>query len=1089
MYCRWSPVCFVAVLAAFSSYTTANALHDILPRQGSSPSTTGNASPSSTSIDASPSVTPRLNSPSLSSTPSPAKETTSTTGTTSSESLSSFTTSIRPSSSISAPLNITSPQNPNDDETLPIQPTITPALGIAGVILVLSGTVYTLIGIKNRLIQIFLSVAYLTGLSITVLIVYVMNPPVSNGIEGAYLVAAVIPALMLGAGALIFKDITEGFGCILGGFCFSMWILVLKPGGLITSTGGKAIFIGIWCLAFFSSAFSHHTRSYGLIGSTSFSGATAIVLGVDCFSRAGLKEFWLYIWGLSGNLFPLLTATYPITRGIRVETAAIIVLTFIGVMSQLKIWKVIQDRRDKQLMEKQEVERQQEQVDEEIGRRLVAGNGREQEEWEATYGDNPRPEQSHKDSGLGTEDNSIRKVSMSPAEAASSRGSQPHIIEMIPLGASATAKFDKTAGGPTVSVSAAPDDEHISYLAPRRLSHEQLRASDGPSTARGSRLNSIDITRYNAVSEVKDKHQRYSVSGAPDLGPLPFENRTSFELDNEDASSAATAASSQLPQRRSAQRFSGSSLLRKLTRRSQRHSRQRSTSVEGPSSILHDETSLMSTHNQGRQDGVSSRGSRHIRENSIGLSILPEDVFLPESPRSTVASSADHIAQVNNTTWSLGETAKRLAAEYAGELGGLSDNGTSSPDEVVEQAKSLLRPLSEVPEETDYNTPSRDPSQLSKLSAPKQELEGRLPEATSKVASVYRTNEWAKHLDRADKPEVDRLSLLKPSNSQDSDEQEEPAAPVDIQALQQTATGDSPPLTQQSSEESLSRTPHSPSNISRTFLSEYVASQALSSHPSKSSLARKPVGSALSRHSSQQSDLPPRPNSLNALKTRTLRSSSSPIVASPIEEGVESSFSPTRYVSSPAASTTLLGKRSTMLRDRYLPPPGPSTGLPAPLSDPASLAIYRAGANPLEDDDMSLAQRRSLLQAQPPHHHPPHHSATYPLPANALTSHPTAAAPHPSTRRASQLAHFRSSLAADLSSPKQPTYETELRRAELLAAKHQAQLAERQAVRRSLERDEAWGQAMRRGEMLDAHRVVMGRMQRGVNERLRSEGG
>ncbi|MCJ1434067.1 hypothetical protein MMC27_003433 [Xylographa pallens] len=1081
MYCRWSPICVVAVLAVLSSYSTANALHDILPRQGSSPSTTDNATPSLTSIDTSASTTFSLSSSGLSSTISPANETTSTASATASESPSSFTTSIRPSSSIPAALNITSPQDSNDDETLPIQPTITPALGVAGVILILSGTVYTLIGIKNRLIQIFLSVAYLTGLSITVLIVYVMNPPVSNGVEGAYLVAAVIPAIMLGAGALIFKDITEGFGCILGGFCFSMWMLVLKPGGLVTSTGGKAIFIGVWCLAFFSSAFSHHTRSYGLIGSTSLSGATIIVLGVDCFSRAGLKEFWLYIWGLSGSMFPLLTTTYPITRGIRVETAAIIVLAFIGVMSQLKIWKVIQDRRDKQLMEKQEAERQRELADEEIGRRLVLGNGREQEEWEATYGDNPRPEQVHKDSGLGTEDNSIRKVSMSPAEAASSRGSQSHIIEMTPLGTSAAAKFDKRTGGPTVSVSVAQDDEDVSYLVPRGLSLEQLRASGGPSTSRGSRLNSIDITRYNTASEVKDKHKRYTISGAPDLGPLPFEKRTSFKSDNDDASSAATAASSQLPQRRSAQRFSGSSLLRKLSKRSQRHSRQRSTSVEGPDSTLRDGTSLVSTTIPGRQDGVSSRESRHIRENSIGLSILPEDVFLPESPRSTVASSADHIAQANNTRWSLDETAKRLAAEYAGELGGLSDNGTSSPDDGVEQSKSLLRPLSGVPEETDYNTLSRDPSQLSKLSAPKQELEGRLPEATSKVASVYRTNEWAKHLDRADKPEVDRLSLLKPSNSQDSDEQEEPAAPVDIQALQQTATGASPPLTQQSSEESLSRAPRSPSNISRDFLSEYMASQALSSHPSKSSLSRKPVGS-LSRNSSQLSDVPPRPSSLSMLKTRNLRSTSSPIVASPIEEGVEASF-PTRYVSSPAASTTLLGKRSTMLRDKYLPHPASSTGLPASPSDPASLAIY--SASPLEDDNMSLAQRRSLLQAQAPHHQPyqPHHSTTYPLPANPLASHPIA---QQSTRRASQLAHFRSSLAADLSTPKQPTYETELRRAELLAAKHQAQVAEQQAVRRSLERDVAWGQAMRRGEMLDAHRVVMGRMQRGVNERLRS---
>jgi hypothetical protein len=47
----------------------------------------------------------------------------------------------------------------------------------------------------------------------------------------------------------------------------------------------------------YSLSFSHHTRNYGLIVSIAFSGATATILGIDCLSRAGLKEFWLYLWG------------------------------------------------------------------------------------------------------------------------------------------------------------------------------------------------------------------------------------------------------------------------------------------------------------------------------------------------------------------------------------------------------------------------------------------------------------------------------------------------------------------------------------------------------------------------------------------------------------------------------------------------------------------------------------------------------------------------------------------------------------------------------------------------------------------------
>ncbi|KAF2084666.1 hypothetical protein K490DRAFT_48714, partial [Saccharata proteae CBS 121410] len=204
---------------------------------------------------------------------------------------------------------------------LPLQPKITPAIGIAGIVLIATGVIYTLIGIKKRWISISLSTAYLVALAVTVLIVYVMNPPVTDAIQGAFFVASCVTGVIFGAVALIFPDVTDGLGCLLGGFCVSMWFLVLKDGGLIISTTGKAIFIALMSLAGFSLSFSHYTRSYGLIACTSFAGATIIILGIDCYSRAGLKEFWLYLWALNNNTFPLNTNTYPITRGIRVEIA------------------------------------------------------------------------------------------------------------------------------------------------------------------------------------------------------------------------------------------------------------------------------------------------------------------------------------------------------------------------------------------------------------------------------------------------------------------------------------------------------------------------------------------------------------------------------------------------------------------------------------------------------------------------------------------------------------------------------------------------------------------------------------------------
>ena len=130
-----------------------------------------------------------------------------------------------------------------------------------------------------------------------VLIVYVSDPPISDALQGAYLIAAFIPAVMIGGISLLFRDIVEGLGCLLGGFCISMWLLVWKDGGLITSSGGKLGLILALTIAAFTLSFSHHTRMHGVIAGVSITGATVIVLGIDCFARAGLKEFWLYLWG------------------------------------------------------------------------------------------------------------------------------------------------------------------------------------------------------------------------------------------------------------------------------------------------------------------------------------------------------------------------------------------------------------------------------------------------------------------------------------------------------------------------------------------------------------------------------------------------------------------------------------------------------------------------------------------------------------------------------------------------------------------------------------------------------------------------
>ena len=140
-----------------------------------------------------------------------------------------------------------------------------------------------------------------------------MDAPVSNAVQGAYLIAAVVAGLIFGALALIFQEVADGLGCLLGGFCLAMWFLVLAPGGLIKSTSGRVALIAVFCILFFSLYFSHHTRNYGLIGCTAFAGAMVTILGIDCFSGAGLKEFWLYIWS-EDNLLEMHRSLWTLTK-------------------------------------------------------------------------------------------------------------------------------------------------------------------------------------------------------------------------------------------------------------------------------------------------------------------------------------------------------------------------------------------------------------------------------------------------------------------------------------------------------------------------------------------------------------------------------------------------------------------------------------------------------------------------------------------------------------------------------------------------------------------------------------------------------
>lgn len=104
---------------------------------------------------------------------------------------------------------------------------------------------------------------------------------------------------------------------------------------------------------------------------------------------------------LNESMFPLDTNTYPHTRGMRVEIAIILIITAVGIMSQMKLWKIIKERRDQKRANKQKEQEDVEKLDEDVGKRVEEEDRRARVEWEKVYGNTDGPEkETRPDSGV-----------------------------------------------------------------------------------------------------------------------------------------------------------------------------------------------------------------------------------------------------------------------------------------------------------------------------------------------------------------------------------------------------------------------------------------------------------------------------------------------------------------------------------------------------------------------------------------------------------------------------------------------------------------------------------------------------------------
>lgn len=975
---------------------------------------------------------------------------------------------------------------------LPMKPEVTPAIGIAGVILIGTGVALCLIGVKHKWLQTFLSTALLTSLAVLVLIVYVMTPPVKQAIQGAYLVAIVATGLIFGSVSIVFKDITEGLGCLLGGFCLAMWFLCLSPGGLIKTIAGRAIMIAVMCGVGFSFSFSRYTRQYGLIVLTSFAGAQVTIIGVDCFSLAGLKEFWLYIWDLNPNEFPLNTNTYPITRGIKVELACTVILFLFGVMSQFKIWKIVKERRARRDAERLANNETRDQLEAAVGEEIERRNEHDRRQWEAMYGDKDQT-RVNVDSGVGSSVDSLTKRSTSVKER------ELDSIELLELPEMASNRLSKRS----LAAAQVASDKDLQQM--RQAPDSEDDFLDKSDLSRSTSHRSL-IERRTSGDPGKGS-VRESTQEGPEIIPLPFkipgETDEEEEAPASDHGSAVTAGLSVLERRGIP-----------LTRLTLKKKLEADNAVAVPDIEADRASSVAATADEDvdMDKGGIYRLSQTPSLNQLKLpSPTENERDRSRSPRRSLIEipveedDEEVILRPNPVT----DEPEKPEEKFSRRISGASSHRRSA-------ASSRSVGESKLGKEADG---------ISAVGS----LKGYLPNKLSKVAMTYRTNEWAKHIADADQPEDDQdLESNSPGIKVDHVFAQEAAKPVNVEELMPCDDLE-PPMAR---------------NISR-ISSSNPYKQSMQTTPAMSrsnSTAATPIY-AFPRSNSQISLNRNGGNSTSLGKSKShqaLRNSSaplinSPLVESPVEETPALSH-PYRNPSAPAMSAAnLMDERNDRLKRKHTStsfnavyPQAHVNVASTNLSESVATRLDEAdNGNPFserkrvpDEDDMTLAERKALMKQQPP---PPPPSTSPQDHLGVIQSHTTLPFDHqplpvPSsgkrtstqpTRMPSTLSINNQNLIYDSHQPKRTaTVDTAQQTARLnqwrqslqqdavaaaakvpavlettssIAARHQQQEQQRRREAERAKRENAINVAMRSGQWHGAHREAIRRLQAKAN--------
>ncbi|OQE40292.1 hypothetical protein PENCOP_c006G02597 [Penicillium coprophilum] len=964
---------------------------------------------------------------------------------------------------------------------LPIKSTITPAWGVGGFILMAFGAVLTFIGVRQQWVQIFLSTGFLSALGVTVLIIYVMSPPVSNAVQGGYLVAVFFTGAVFGGLSLVFREICEGLGCLLGGFCLSMWFLALKSGGLLSENGPRAGMIIAFTVGFYSLSFSHYTRPYGLIGCTSFAGATASVIGIDCYSRAGLKEFWLYIWGLNQNVFPLRTDTYPVTRGIRVELAATIIISVLGVISQVRLWNLIKERRAKEEDSRRAHTRKIEEEDAEAGRRLEEKNIQERAEWELIYGNGKDADgkiASVSDTAVGDS----RRGSDGFESSENDKEGESELKEVpSPDAAGSASGSEKSNPGEkdTREQEGIPEEDPSQQGQPRGTDQEKAAEKEAESEGKTPRPTTPVVT--HVLGEGHDDSSENGADIGSEVGTPRSKRFSSREMLNRLSSQNGNGvmAASQPQGNFVDHDDANSSVLGVIDDLHEMsvgcpsvisdadvHDRVDNTEQAQPAQPAQQETSTAKLSPETNSTDVEIRPMVSLRtapdaELRIDTAVAQKDTEKGITKETTVSHTVPQVSPVEKNAVAGPPSKKFDISEVSQKPQSLEIPTTlvqtdtqyvsRKTEEVKPKATLGPSPLSDEEEEkaqeatedqraTDKSVELESIPEPKVVSLPEPKTEPKIkvlkkldastvkciPEQTSRVIHSYRTNEWAKHLADADTPDMEPIEFEHESDTRYSEGIHETAAFVDVGGLLQTPlTAQPPPIVNRPESNDMHN--QSPIYISPVPSPDIPKSKtrtgAQGLTTAKPTLTRNESTTSVNILRSASGPLPTQESVL-----RSMRNTSTPLltITTP-NEPKETEPSP-RWNGPPpllAVRENMVRNRMSSTSNRFDPWPERNISRQSlPEMAPVVSSISPPLSTPEEnqqaqsnEDDMPLSKRRALLQRQ-----------TAQSPATSLDSleaapfsvYPTPAPAAEINRSASRMAAWRQSVREEITQKRDP---------------------------------------------------------------------